>query len=225
MNPKPLKQEGLDNWEIWDVDMALCNSSWAIFDIIRQGIEAIFFLCRVKDEEERLCIHAECITEWLKYQTEALINCIHDPGTIPKNQLRKLLLSSEKTLDSTLRMKGSRILSAESREALQRLRVEVIAVHGPTISSMPDIGSQNAAIINLDPNEDGENLLENSENHEEEEESEDKARNHDNISEEIARAHVLQDIQEHNGDKANAEEMGLPSTRDELDGQDMKDIE
>jgi len=90
---------------------------------------------------------------------------------------------------------------------------------------MPDIGSQNAAIINLDPNEDGENLLENSENHEEEEESEDKARNHDNISEEIARAHVLQDIQEHNGDKANAEEMGLPSTRDELDGQDMKDIE
>jgi len=42
LNPKALKDEGLDNSEIWDVDMALCNSDWAVFDIVRQGIEAIF---------------------------------------------------------------------------------------------------------------------------------------------------------------------------------------
>jgi hypothetical protein len=48
LNPKALKDEGLDNSEIWDVDMALCNSDWAVFDIVRQGIEAIFVLRRVK---------------------------------------------------------------------------------------------------------------------------------------------------------------------------------
>lgn len=170
-------------------------------------------------------IHGERVTGWLKYQVEALINCIHDPGTIPKNQLRILLLSREKTLDSMLRMKGGRILSAESREALQRLRLEVIAVHGPNISSMPDIGSQNAALINPDPNEDGENLLENGENEEEEEGSEDEAGNPDDISEEIARALVLRDVQEQIGDEGNAEEIGLPSTGEDLDGQGMMDIE
>jgi len=58
------KNERLDNSEIWDVDIMLRNSYWAIFNIVLQGIEAIFVLCRVEEEEERLCIHGERVTGW-----------------------------------------------------------------------------------------------------------------------------------------------------------------
>lgn len=93
------------------------------------------------------------------YQIEAQINCIHDPGTILKNQLKILLYSHKKTVDTTLHIKGGYILSAQSSAVLQRLRLQVIAVHGSNISSMPDVGSQNATLINPYSNENSETLM------------------------------------------------------------------
>ena len=102
LDTRILKDEGLDNSEVWDVDMALCKSDWAVFHIVRQGIEAIFTLRRAQEERERLHLHGERTTGWLKHQILALANHLRSPGTIPTNWLKILLLSRENTLHTML---------------------------------------------------------------------------------------------------------------------------
>ena len=129
LNSRILKDEGLDNSEVWDVDMALCKSDWAVFDIVRQGIEAIFTLRRAEEEKQRLRLHGERTTGWLNHQIQALANHLHNPGTIPTKWLEILLLSREKILHSMLWIRSQDQLATENVELLQQLRLHLLTAH------------------------------------------------------------------------------------------------
>jgi hypothetical protein len=71
-----LKKQGLDAVEIWDIDRALCHSDWAVYDYVREGIEAVFVLRRCEEEEPRLKLHCERVVSWLKWRIHGMISAL-----------------------------------------------------------------------------------------------------------------------------------------------------
>ena len=222
-----MKDEGLDNSEVWDVDMALCKSDWAVFDIVHQGIKAMFTLNRAQEERQRLCLHGDRTTGWLKHQIQALANHLCNPGTIPTNWLKILLLSRENTLQSMLRIKSHGLLSIENIEILQQLRLHLLAAREQE-ARRPHIpeGQNEDMFLSQDPQPVCRTIQEDTRNDllEEEDEtsnSEDDGpggESPDEIAEEIASALVRQDIQITIRDVIN-----LASTSNMLDEIDLMD--
>ena len=206
LNARSLKDEGLDNSEVWDVDMELCKSDWAVFDIVRQGIEAIFTLRRAEEEQQRLRLHGERTTGWLKNQIQALVNHLNNPGTIPTKWLEILLLSREKILHSMLRIRSQDLLATDNVEVLKQLRLQLLAArnkdpqrpqapqepYGDMVLSLdllPAVGQLNSDLQGDAPP---------AENDRDASDSEDDGpgeENPDEIAEEIACALVRQDTQ------------------------------
>ena len=135
LSPKALKEQGLDNAEIWDIEMALCNSDWAVHDFVREGIEATFVLQRVVEEELLLKRQCRRLVRWLKSQITHLIRNLEAPPqfSLPEGYIRVLLVSREKSVNSLLRIKDNNLLPAEEATALRSLHQQIIALSAVTI--------------------------------------------------------------------------------------------
>jgi hypothetical protein len=120
LNAKAIRKDGLDHTEIWDVDRLLSSSDWAVYDYVREGIEALFRLRRSAEERNRLHLHSKRTTNWLVHQMEVLLK---DTAT-PVPVLVELVLHRTKIIHSLLKMKGP-ILDPEDRQKLTGLLAQV----------------------------------------------------------------------------------------------------
>jgi hypothetical protein len=115
-----LKKLGLDAVEIWDIDRALCHSDWAVYDYVREGIEAVFVLRRCEEEEPRLKLHCERVASWLKWRIDGMISALEQEpeSAMFIDRVWAQLLHHDRMIDSLLRMKGRGILKDHDRQML-----------------------------------------------------------------------------------------------------------
>lgn len=113
-----LKSRGLDSDEIWEIDLLMSRSDWAVYDFVRQGIEAVCRLQRVAEERSLLRLHCTRMVGWLSRQLEILL---------PEAELRHerltrcMVLHRYKVIVSLLAMK-SPVASDQDRDVLWDLR-------------------------------------------------------------------------------------------------------
>jgi hypothetical protein len=115
-----LKKNGLDAEEIWDVDRAMCNSDWAVYDYVREGIEATFVLRRCKEEAVRLKLHCERVVNWLKWRVRGMLSALEQrpESSMFIDRVWMQLIHYDRMIDSLLRMKGRGILNDRERQLL-----------------------------------------------------------------------------------------------------------
>jgi hypothetical protein len=119
LDAKALKEDGLDNSEIWDVDTAMCKSDWAAHPSVREGIEAVFLLQRAKEEDHRLPLHCQRLTAWLNHQVPVLLRLLTMGSMVPSSALKPLLMHREKMIESLLKIRDVRLLDETNRQILE----------------------------------------------------------------------------------------------------------
>ena len=118
LNTAVLRSQGLDSDEIWEIDLLMSRSDWAVYDFVHQGIEAVCRLQRVAEERSQLRLHSMRMVGWLSRQLEILLREIqirHERLT------RCMVLHRYKAAVSLLTMK-SPVASDQDRDVLWDLR-------------------------------------------------------------------------------------------------------
>jgi hypothetical protein len=105
-----LKQDGIDYDEIWALDRLMCNEDWAIYDYVRVGIDSLFVLDRVAEEQRRIRAQMNRMLDWIQRTISGL---------------ESYLESNTQALCNQLILHRVRII-ANLRHAVQNLHVEFV---------------------------------------------------------------------------------------------------
>jgi hypothetical protein len=130
-----LKSQGLDSDEIWEIDLLMSRSDWAVYDFVRQGIEAVCRLERVVEERAQLRLHSRRMVSWLSRQLEILLPEVevrHERLT------RCMVLHRYKVIVSLLEMKRP-IASDQDRNTLWKLRRRIETLLQPELIRVEDV--------------------------------------------------------------------------------------
>jgi hypothetical protein len=91
-----IKENGIENDEIWDIERLMSNSDWAVYRYVRDGIRLYFVQQRVIEERRMLLLHAQRLIEQLKHQGNVLLNHLHHEMRMDSHHPKEpLLIASE----------------------------------------------------------------------------------------------------------------------------------
>lgn len=121
-----LKKNGLDMEEVWDIDLLMSRSDWAVYPFIRAAIEARFRLERAVEERVQLKLHCARMVEWCLHRVTVLLNQRDAVLAEKKRKLAEAVLHSYKVIGALLnsRLPGE-MLSAENRERLLAMKYRI----------------------------------------------------------------------------------------------------
>ena len=92
LSTKDIRENGLENDEIWGFEKLLSNSDPAAYQYVRDGIRWYFIQQRVVEESRMLQLHAQRLIKWLKHQGNVLLNLLHHEMKMDSHHLKELLL-------------------------------------------------------------------------------------------------------------------------------------
>jgi len=92
LSAKDIRENGIENDKIWDIERLMSNSDWAVYQYVRDGIWWYFVQQRVVEERRMLQLHAQRLIKWLKHQGNVLLNLLHREMRMDSHHLKELLL-------------------------------------------------------------------------------------------------------------------------------------
>ncbi|KAI5813854.1 hypothetical protein BZA77DRAFT_346107 [Pyronema omphalodes] len=99
-----LRDEGLDNEEIWDVDLFMARGDWAVYDFVRAGIEARARLEGVEEERTQLRLHAKRIVHWAHRCLAILLQVLDDPEAEHLDKLKTIIIHHYRVIKCLLKV-------------------------------------------------------------------------------------------------------------------------
>jgi hypothetical protein len=99
-----LREEGLDNEEMWDIDLFMARGDWAVYDFVRAGIEARARLERVEEERSQLCLHAKRLVHWIHRRLAILLQVLDDPDAQHLDNLKTIMIHHYRVIKSLLKV-------------------------------------------------------------------------------------------------------------------------
>jgi hypothetical protein len=113
-----LKLSGLDTKEIWEIDLVMSRADWAVFDYVREGIEAVCRLDRITEERAQLQLHSARMVSWLSWQLDILLH------STPDHLTKILILHRYRIILSLLSIKKP-IVTRTDQSLLWNLRSKI----------------------------------------------------------------------------------------------------
>ncbi|KAI5812604.1 hypothetical protein BZA77DRAFT_346979 [Pyronema omphalodes] len=104
LDAERLRDEGLDNEEIWDVDLFMARGDWAVYDFVRAGIEARARLERVEEERTQLRLHAKRIVHWAQRRLAILLQVLDDPEAEHLDKLKTIIIHHYRVIKCLLKV-------------------------------------------------------------------------------------------------------------------------
>ncbi|KAI5819852.1 hypothetical protein BZA77DRAFT_341555 [Pyronema omphalodes] len=104
LDAERLRDEWLDNEEIWDVDLFMARGDWAVYDFVRAGIEARACLERVEEERTQLCLHAKRIVHWAHRRLAILLQVLDDPAAEHLDKLKTIMIHHYRVIKCLLKV-------------------------------------------------------------------------------------------------------------------------
>jgi len=92
LSAQDIRENGIENDEIWDIERLMSNSDWVVYQYVRDGIRWNFVQQRVVEERRLLQLHAHRLIKWLKHQGYVLLNLLHREMRMDSHHLEELLL-------------------------------------------------------------------------------------------------------------------------------------
>jgi len=92
LSANDIRENGIENDEIWDIERLMSNSDRAVYQYVRDGIRWYFVQQRVVEERRMLQLHAQRLIKWLKHQGNVLLNFLHHEMRMDSHHLQELLL-------------------------------------------------------------------------------------------------------------------------------------
>jgi hypothetical protein len=99
-----LREEGLDNEEMWDIDLFMARGDWAVYDFVRAGIEARAHLERVEEERSQLCLHAKRLVHWTHHRLAIVLQVLDDPDAQHLDNLKTIMIHHYRVIKSLLKL-------------------------------------------------------------------------------------------------------------------------
>jgi len=92
LSAKDIRENGIENDEIWDIERLMSNSDWAVYQYVTDGIGWYFVQQRVVEERRMLQLHAQMRIKWLKHQGYVLLNLLHHEMRMTSHHFKELLV-------------------------------------------------------------------------------------------------------------------------------------
>jgi len=89
-----IRENGIENNEIWYIESLMSNHDWAVYQYVRDGIQWYFIQQRGIEERRILQLHAQRLIKWLKHQGNVLLNHFHREMRTDSHHFTELLLHS-----------------------------------------------------------------------------------------------------------------------------------
>jgi hypothetical protein len=107
LSSKSLRQDGLGNQEIWDLDRMQSQADWAIHEYVREGIDSHFRMMRVEEEHVQLQLHYGRMRLWLTRHTNIILLYLDasPQDTLTRKSFIHLLLHRLREVASLISMK------------------------------------------------------------------------------------------------------------------------
>lgn len=119
LSAKDIRENGIENDEIWDIERLMSNSDWAVYQYVRDGIRWYFVQQRVVEERRMLQLHAQRLMKWLKHQGNVLLNLLHREMRMDSHHLKELLLHRFRIMRSLFAIKHDSLFPLDQRRSLE----------------------------------------------------------------------------------------------------------
>jgi hypothetical protein len=119
LSANDIQENGLENYEIWDIKRLLSNSDWAVYQYVMDGILWCFIQQLVVEERRMLQLHAQPLINWLKHQGNVLLNLLHCEMRMNSYHRKELLLHSFQIMCSLFAIKHDSLNPLDQQSSLE----------------------------------------------------------------------------------------------------------
>jgi hypothetical protein len=119
LSAKDIRENGIENDEISDIESLVSHSDWAVYQDVRDGIHWYFVQQRVIEERRMLQLHAQRVIKWLKHQGNMLLNLLHHEIRTDTHHLKELLLHGLRIICSLLALNHNSLFPLDQRRNLE----------------------------------------------------------------------------------------------------------
>ena len=88
-----IRENGIENDEIWDIERLMSNHDWVVYQCVRDGIRWDFIQQRVVEERRMLQLHPQGLINWFKHQGNVLLNLLHREMRMDSHHLKDFIAS------------------------------------------------------------------------------------------------------------------------------------
>jgi hypothetical protein len=109
-----LREHGLDNEEMWDIDLLMARGDWAVYGFVRAGIEARARLDHVVEEKDQLRLHAKRMVYWVDRRLPVLLEALgSDDSTMMDHDLKRIIIHHYRVIKSLLNADAPLLMLAD----------------------------------------------------------------------------------------------------------------
>ena len=119
LSAKDIRENGIENDEIWHIERVMSNSDWVVYQYVRDGVRWYFVQQRVVQERRMLQLHAQRLIKWLKHQGNVLLNLLHREMRMDSHHLQELLLHRFRIMRSLFAIKHDYLFPLDQRRNLE----------------------------------------------------------------------------------------------------------
>ena len=119
LSAKYIRENGIENDEIWDIERFMSHSDWAVYQYVRDDILLYFVQQRVVEERRMLQLHAQRLIKWLKHQGNVLLNLLHREMRMDSHHLKELLFHRFRIMRSIFAIKHDSLFPLDQRKSLE----------------------------------------------------------------------------------------------------------
>jgi hypothetical protein len=119
LSAKYIRENGIENDEIWHIERLMPNYDWAVYQYVRDGIRWYFVQQQVVEERSMLQLHAQRMIKWLKHQGNVLLNHLHREMRMDSHHLKELLLYRFRIMRSLCAIMHDSLFLLNQRSSLE----------------------------------------------------------------------------------------------------------
>jgi len=114
-----IRENGIENDEVWDIERLISNSDLAVYQYVRDGIRWYFVQQQVVEERRMLQLHAQRLIKWLKHQANVLLNLLHREMRMDSHHLKELLIHRFRIMCSLFAIKHDSLFPLDQGRSLE----------------------------------------------------------------------------------------------------------